>query len=263
VAIEIAGAGVVVTGAGSGIGRALARGLAGAGARVVVNDLNVEAATAVAEEIGGYPAPGDVSTAPGVHDLIDAAREYLNEIDIYCSNAGIAIGTGPDAPEEAWQQSWEVNLMAHVRASRELLPAWLERGRGCFVVTASAAGLLTMLGSATYSVTKHAAESYAEWLAATYGHRGLVVHCICPQGVRTSMLAQSGQAGQVVLQDAAIEPEQVADALLEGMAAGRFLILPHPEVAGYYQMRATDPDRWLRGMNRMQQRIEEVERGMS
>ena len=121
--------------------------------------------------------------------------------------------------------------MAHVRASRELLPAWLERGRGCFVVTASAAGLLTMLGSATYSVTKHAAESYAEWLAATYEHRGLVVHCICPQGVRTNMLAQSGEAGKVVLQDAAIEPEQVAEALLEGMAAGRFLILPHPEVA--------------------------------
>ena len=262
-AIEIAGAGVVVTGAGSGIGRALARGLAAVGARVVVNDLNVEAATAVAEEIGGYPAPGDVSNERGVHDLIDAAREYLNEIDIYCSNAGIAIGAGPDAPDEAWQQSWDVNLMAHVRASRELLPAWLERGRGCFVVTASAAGLLTMLGSATYSETKHAAEAYAEWLAATYGHRGLAVHCICPQGVRTSMLAESGQAGQVVLQDAAIEPEQVADALLEGMATGRFLILPHPEVRGYYELRASDTDKWLRGMNRMQQRIEEVERGMS
>jgi len=263
VAIEIAGAGAVVTGAGAGIGRALARGLAGAGARVVVNDLNFEAATAVAKEIGGYPAPGDVSTARGVHDLVDAAREYLNEIDIYCSNAGVAIGAGPDAPDEAWQQSWDVNLMAHVRASRELLPAWLERGRGCFVVTASAAGLLTMLGTATYSVTKHAAESYAEWLAATYAHRGLVVHCICPQGVRTNMLAQSGEAGKVVLQAAAIEPEQVAEALLEGMAAGRFLILPHPEVAGYYQGRATDADRWLAGMNRMQQRIEEVERGMA
>ena len=262
-AIEIAGAGVVVTGAGSGIGRALARGLAAAGARVVVNDLNVEAATAVAEEIGGYPAPGDVSTAPGVHDLIDAAREYLNEIDIYCSNAGIAIGTGPDAPDEAWQQSWEVNLMAHVRASRELLPGWLERGRGCFVVTASAAGLLTMLGTATYSVTKHAAESYAEWLAATYAHRRLVVHCICPQGVRTNMLAQSGEAGKVVLQAAAIEPEQVAEALLAALASGTFLVLPHPEVHAYYQGRATDPDRWLRGMNRMQQRIEEVERGMA
>ena len=120
----------------------------------------------------------------------------------------------------------------------ELLPAWLERGRGCFVVTALAAGLLTMLGSATYSVTKHAAEGYAEWLAATYRHRGLVVHCICPQGVRTNMLAESGQAGQVVLKDAAIEPDRVADALLEGIAAGQFLILPHPEVRGYYELRA-------------------------
>jgi short-subunit dehydrogenase len=152
--------------------------------------------------------------------------------------------------------------MAHVRASRALLPGWLERGRGTFIVTASAAGLLTMLGSAPYSVTKHAAEGYAEWLAATYGHRGLVVHCICPQGVRTSMLAGTGQAGQVVLQDAAIEPEQVAEALLAGMAEGRFLILPHPEVRGYYELRASDTDKWLRGMSRMQQRIEAVERDL-
>lgn len=252
---------MVVTGAGTGIGRALARGLAAAGARVVVNDLDAEAATAVAGEIGGHPAPGDASTADGVRALVAEARGHLGEIDVYCSNAGIAAGLGPDTPDAVWQEAWEVNLMAHVRASRELLPAWLARGRGCFVVTASAAGLLTMLGSATYSVTKHAAESYAEWLAASYGHRGLVVHCICPQGVRTSMLARTGAAGQLVLQDAAIEPEQVADALLEGMADGRFLILPHPEVRGYYQLRASDTDKWLRGMNRMQQRIEALERG--
>ncbi len=257
---RVRGAGVVVTGAGAGIGRALARGLAAAGARVVVNDLDAGAAAAVAGEVGGYPVPGDAASEEGVHALITAAREHLGQIDIYCSNAGIAAGAGPDTPDPVWQQAWEVNVLAHVRASRELLPAWLERGRGCLVVTASAAGLLTMLGSATYSVTKHAAESYAEWLAATYGHRGLVVHCICPQGVRTNMLAQSGRAGQVVLQDAAIEPEQVADALLAGLASGEFLILPHPEVRGYYQLRASDTDKWLRGMNRMQQRIEEVER---
>jgi NAD(P)-dependent dehydrogenase (short-subunit alcohol dehydrogenase family) len=264
VAIDtVDGAGVVVTGGGAGIGRALARGLAAAGARVVVNDLAAGAAAAVAEEVGGYAAPGDVGTEAGVRELIAAARGYLGEIDIYCSNAGIALGTGPDSPDPAWQQSWEVNVMSHVRASRELLPNWLERGRGCLVVTASAAGLLTMLGTATYSVTKHAAEAYAEWLAATYAHRGLTVHCICPQGVRTDMLAGSGEAGKVVLQDAAIEPEQVAGALLEGMAAGRFLILPHPEVHGYYGLRAGDTDKWLRGMNRMQQRIEEAERGMA
>jgi NAD(P)-dependent dehydrogenase (short-subunit alcohol dehydrogenase family) len=260
---KVRDAGVVVTGAGSGIGRALARGLAAAGARVVVNDLDTEAAVAVAGEIGGYPAPGDMGTEKGVHDLIAAARDYLNEIDIYCSNAGIGGGTTPvDTPDAAWQATWEVNVMAHVRATRELLPAWLERGHGTMVITASAAGLLTMLGAAPYSVTKHAAESYAEWLAATYGHRGLTVHCICPQGVRTNMLASSGQAGQVVLADAAIEPEQVADALLAGMAAGEFLILPHPEVRGYYQGRAGDTDKWLRGMNRMQQRIEAVQRDL-
>ena len=168
-------------------------------------------------------------------------------------------GTFQETTDEVWQRVWEVNTMAHVRASRELLPGWLERGRGTFVITASAAGLLTMLGAAPYSVTKHAAEGYAEWLAATYSHRGLTVHCICPQGVKTSMLEASGEAGKVVLAAAAIEPEQVAEALWEGLADGRFLILPHPEVQGYYAFRASDPDKWLRGMNRMQQRIEEVE----
>src|SRR5579862_2254079 len=226
----IDGSGAVVTGGGAGIGRALARRLAAGGARVVVNDLNAPAAAAVAAEIGGYAAPGDVATEQGVHDLIAAARGHLGEIDMYCSNAGIAAGQGPDAPEETWQRSWEINLMAHVRASRELLPGWLDRGRGCFVVTASAAGLLTMLGAAPYSVTKHAAAAYAEWLAATYAHRGLTVHCICPQGVRTDMLAGSGRAGDIVLKDAAIEPEQVADALWDAMTEGRFLVLPHPEV---------------------------------
>jgi len=253
----IDGAGAVVTGGGAGIGRALAAGLAAAGARVVVNDLDADAAAAVAKQTGGYAVPGNAATEQGVRDLIAAARGHLGSIDIYCSNAGIAVGTDPDTPEETWQRAWDVNVMAHVRASRELLPAWLERGRGCFVVTASAAGLLTMLGSAPYSVTKHAAE---EWLAATYAHRGLTVHCICPQGVKTHMLAESGRAGQVVLADAAIEPEQVAAALLAGMAEGNFLILPHPQVLDYYQMRAGDTGKWLRGMNRMQQRIEEVER---
>ncbi|MBV9381916.1 MAG: SDR family oxidoreductase, partial [Streptosporangiaceae bacterium] len=150
-----------------------------------------------------------------------------------------------------------VNVLAHVRASRELLPVWLERGAGRFVVTASAAGLLTMLGAAPYSVTKHAAVAYAEWLAATYGRRGLTVHCVCPQGVRTSMLAGSGRAGEVVLLDTAIEPEQVADAVWYGMNEGSFLILPHSEVRDYYALRATDTDKWLRGMGRLQQRIEE------
>jgi NAD(P)-dependent dehydrogenase (short-subunit alcohol dehydrogenase family) len=254
----VEGSGVVVTGGGAGIGRALARRLAAGGGRVVVNDLDAAAAAAVAGEIGGYAVPGDVATEEGVRELIAGARGHLGEIDIFCSNAGIAEGTGPDAPETSWQRSWELNVMAHVRASRELLPGWLGRGRGCFVVTASAAGLLTMLGAAPYSVTKHGAEAYAEWLAATYSHRGLAVHCICPQGVRTSMLAASGRAGDIVLREAAIEPEEVGEALWEGLADGRFLILPHPQVHDYYGLRAADPDKWLHGMNRLQQRIEEA-----
>jgi NAD(P)-dependent dehydrogenase (short-subunit alcohol dehydrogenase family) len=253
----ISGAGIVVTGGGGGIGRAIARRLAADGARVVVNDLDPAAAHAVAAEIGGFAAPGDAGTERGVDELITAATGFLGEIDVYCSNAGTGAGTGPETPDDLWQRAWEVNTMAHVRAARALLPGWLARGSGTFVVTASAAGLLTMLGSAPYSVTKHAAVGFAEWLAATYAHRGLTVHCICPQGVRTDMLANSGRAGDVVLAAAAIEPERVADALVAALAAGSFLVLPHPEVHDYYVSRATDTDRWLRGMSRLQRRIEE------
>ena len=252
----ITGAGVVVTGGGNGIGRAIARRLAAGGAQVVVNDLDGDAATAVAREIDGFAAPGDAVSADGVRHLITTARGHLGDIDVYCANAGVATGGGPDAPDEQWLRAWDINLMAHVRASRELVPGWLERGAGTFVSTASAAGLLTMLGSAPYSVTKHAAVAYAEWLAATYGHRGINVHCICPQGVRTQMLADSGAAGDVVLLPAAIEPEDVAEALWQAMASGRFLVLPHAEVHDYYVRRATDTDRWLRGMGKLQQRID-------
>jgi NAD(P)-dependent dehydrogenase (short-subunit alcohol dehydrogenase family) len=256
---NVSGAGIVITGGGGGIGRAIARRFAAGGGRVVVNDLDPGAAAAVAAETGGFAVPGDAGTEQGVRELVAAATEHLGEIDIYCSNAGTVGGTGPDTPEDEWQRAWEVNVMAHVRASRALLPGWLARGRGTFVVTASAAGLLTMLGAAPYSATKHAAAAYAEWLAATYAHRGLTVHCICPQGVRTDMLAGSGRAGNIVLKDTAIEPEQVAGALWDAMAEGRFLVLPHPEVLDYYQLRAANTDKWLRGMSRLQQRIEEAE----
>jgi NAD(P)-dependent dehydrogenase (short-subunit alcohol dehydrogenase family) len=252
------GAGAVVTGGGSGIGRAIARRLAADGARVVVNDLDAAAAAAVAAETGGFAVPGDAGTEEGIAGLIESATGLLGGIDIYCSNAGTVAGTGPDTPDEMWQRAWEVNTMAHVRGARALLPGWLDGGTGTFVVTASAAGLLTMLGAAPYSVTKHAAVGFAEWLAATYAHRGLTVHCICPQGVRTQMLAGSGQAGDVVLANTAIEPEQVADALAAALAEGTFLVLPHPEVHDYYVQRASDTSRWLRGMSRMQQRIEEA-----
>jgi NAD(P)-dependent dehydrogenase (short-subunit alcohol dehydrogenase family) len=250
----VRGAAVVVTGAGGGIGAALARRFADGGARVVVNDLDAAGAEAVAAEIGGIAVPGDAS------GIVPAARDALGgTIDIYCANAGVPTGGGPDAPEEAWALAWDVNVMAHVRAARELLPQWLERGRGRFVSTVSAAGLLTMVGAAPYSVTKHGALAFAEWLSATYRHRGIDVHAICPQGVRTNMLADTGTAGDLVLRPTAIEPEQVADALFAGMAENRFLILPHPEVADFYAARATAPDRWLAGMNRIQQMLDDTD----
>jgi NAD(P)-dependent dehydrogenase (short-subunit alcohol dehydrogenase family) len=248
------GSGVVVTGAGGGIGAALARRFAAEGARVVVNDLDAERAKRVAEEIGGTAVAGDASA------IVADARDALDgTVDVYCANAGVAFeGGSADGPldETAWAVSWDVNVMAHVRAAHALLPHWLERGSGRFVSTVSAAGLLTMIGAAPYAVTKHGALAFAEWLSLTYRHRGVKVHAICPQGVRTDMLAATGSAGDLVLQPTAIEPEAVADALFEGVAEDRFLILPHPEVAAYHRARAGDPDRWLSGMNRLQQQWE-------
>jgi NAD(P)-dependent dehydrogenase (short-subunit alcohol dehydrogenase family) len=253
----VAGAGVVVTGGGSGIGAALSRRFAAEGARVVVNDINAAAAVAVAADCGGLAVPGDAASEQGVAALIAAARAELGEIDLYCANAGIARNGGPEAPESAWDDSWQVNVMAHVRAARLLTPAWLERGSGHLICTVSAAGLLAMVGTAPYSVTKHAALAFAEWMALTYRHRGLTVQAICPQGVRTGMLDGSDPVAEKVLGDSVIQPEAVADAVIAGMADGRFLILPHPEVAAMYAGRAADPDRWLGGMNKLQRRAED------
>lgn len=244
---------VVVTGAGGGIGAAAARRFAAEGARVVVNDLDAAKATAVADSIGdsALAVPGDASA------VVERARDALGgTVDIYCANAGLGSPGDAFADEGIWASAWDVNVMAHVRASRILLPDWLERGTGRFVSTVSAAGLLTMIGAAPYSVTKHGALAYAEWLSLTYRHRGLKVHAICPQGVRTDMLTGAGSAGELVLAPTAIEPEEVADALFDAMAEDRFLVLPHAEVAGYYRARATDPDRWLTGMNQIQQKWE-------
>ncbi|MFD7812658.1 SDR family oxidoreductase [Streptomyces sp. NPDC059785] len=247
-------AGVVVTGAGGGIGAALARRFAAEGARVVVNDLDAGKAKAVADEIGATAVPGDASA------IVAEARDALGgTVDIYCANAGLGSGGTEAAAEEVWAAAWDVNVMAHVRAAHLLLPDWLERGTGRFVSTVSAAGLLTMVGAAPYSVTKHGAYAFAEWLSLTYRHRGLKVHAICPQGVRTDMLTAAGSAGDLVLRPTAVEPEDVADALFAGMAEDRFLILPHPEVAGYYQARAADPDRWLSSMNHIQRKWEAAE----
>jgi NAD(P)-dependent dehydrogenase (short-subunit alcohol dehydrogenase family) len=254
---SLTGAGVVVTGAGSGIGAALARRFAAEGARVVVNDLDAAAAAQVAASCGATAAPGDAASEDGVTALIAAARQALGEIDLFCANAGVARGEGVGG-EPDWEASWQINVMAHVRAARALLPAWLERGSGHLICTVSAAGLLTMLGAAPYSATKHAALGFAEWLAATYAHRGITVQAICPQGVQTPMLAGSPPGAGLILGATAITPEAVADAVVAGIADGRFLILPHPEVAGMYAGRAADPGRWLRGMNKLQRKIDEI-----
>ena len=261
---SVTGAGVVVTGGGSGIGAALCRRFAAEGARVVVNDIDAEAAAEVAAACGGTAIAGDAASEDGVAALVSAGRAELGEIDLYCANAGIARTGGPEAAESDWEASWQVNVMAHVRAARLLLGPWLERGDGGgregghLICTVSAAGLLTVPGSAPYAVTKHGALAFAEWLAVTYAHRGVTVQAICPLGVRTPMLDGAGPTAAALLNESAIAPEAVADAVMQGIADGRFLILPHPEVAGMYAGRAAETDRWLRGMSKVQQRLEEL-----
>ncbi|CAN5908985.1 SDR family oxidoreductase [soil metagenome] len=248
--------GVVVTGAGRGIGAAIAQRLAADGARVVVNDIDAEAANRVADAIGGQAVAGDAATADGVDRLITESRSHLGHIDLYCANAGIAEPGGADASEDAWSRSWEVNVAAHVRAARVLLPEWLEHGRGHFLATVSAAGLLTQIGSAPYAVTKHAALAFAEWLAVTYGDRGITVQALCPQGVHTDLLDRADEKIRAQLDPTAMTPAQVADAVADALDDGPFLILPHPEVATYYAQRANDPDRWLAGMQRLRARLD-------
>ena len=253
--------GVVVTGAGHGIGRALATRMSAEGARVVVNDIDAAAAERVAADLGGFTAPGDAASEKGVTELVETARGHLGAVDVWFANAGTDRGHGLDAPESDWSACLEVNVLAHVRAARLLVPGWVERGSGRFVVTASAAGLLTLLGSPTYSVSKHAAVAFAEWLSATYRHRGVVVQVICPQGVRTRMLADAGVHEEVLSHDRALEPEEVAEAMWQAMGDDRFLVLPHPEVADYYALRATQTDRWLERMNKLQRQVEAHEEG--
>jgi NAD(P)-dependent dehydrogenase (short-subunit alcohol dehydrogenase family) len=258
--MELSGAGVVITGGGAGIGAALATRFTELGARVVVNDINADAASRVAKAIGALAVPGDASSSDGAASLVAAAREHLGDIDLFCANAGVGTGGGPEADDEAWDLAWQVNVMSHVRAARALLPAWLERGHGHFLATVSAAGMLTMLGAAPYSVTKHGALAFAEWMSITYGDRGITVQALCPQGVKTAMLAASGDTGQLVLGAGAIAPEDVADAVVEGLKDGHFLILPHPEARTYYTHRASDTDRWLGGMRRMQAQVDGLAR---
>ena len=260
--LDLTGRGVVVTGAGRGIGAAYAKAFVAAGATVVVNDLDPATAAATADALGAVAIPGDASSEAGVAALVDAARAELGQIDVFCANAGVARGGTEAVDEKAWEVSWNVNVMAHVRAAKLLVPDWLERGGGTFVTTASAAGLLSIPGAAPYAVTKHAAVAFAEWLSMTYGAKGIRVHAVCPQGVRTDMLWNSGSAGRALMEPGAVEPDDVARDLLAAMEDGRFLVLPHPEVAEMYAGRAADPDRWLAGMRKMAAALPAVTMGI-
>lgn len=246
---------IVVTGGGSGIGRALCRRFAADGARAVIVVDREPTAHAVAEEIRGLALIADVGVEADVVRVVQSVSERFGAIDLFCSNAGIGGGAGGiDVADADWQRTWQVNVMAHIYAARAVLPGMLDRGGGYLLQTASAAGLLTQIGSAPYAVTKHAAVAFAEWLSVTYGDRGIKVSCLCPQGVRTPMLAHAPPRIRGLLDDSAIEADAVADAVIEGLADERFLILPHPEVAEYVRRKAGDYDRWLRGMRRLQDR---------
>lgn len=247
----------VVTGGGNGIGRALCRRFAAEGARgVVVSDLDEKAAAQVAEEIGGLAVVTDVGVEADVIRLVERATAKYGQIDLFCSNAGIGTDGGVETSDGAWQRIWGINFMAHVYAARAVLPAMLERGDGYLLQTASAAGLLTQIGSAPYSVTKHAAVALAEWLAITYGDAGIKVSCLCPMGVRTNMLREAEKGLGAFLTEGALDPEDVAEAVVAGLAEERFLILPHPEVGEFFRRKADDYDRWLRGMRRLQRNIQ-------
>lgn len=241
---------VVVTGAASGIGRALARRFAADGAKLVVcSDRNGDGVRAVAEEIGGIAFETDVSKEADIKSMIEKVEAEHGPIDLFCSNAGIGIGGGAEASNEAWQRIWDINVMAHVWAARHLVPRMIERGGGYLLNTASAAGLLSQIGSAPYAVTKHAAVALAEWLAITHGDQGIKVSVLCPQAVRTAMTA--GNPDGVASVDGMIEPEDVAEACVRAIEAETFLVLPHPEVLEYMRRKTGDYDRWLGGMRKL------------
>jgi NAD(P)-dependent dehydrogenase (short-subunit alcohol dehydrogenase family) len=247
---------IVVTGAAGGIGRALALRCAAAGARVAATDVQADQLMGVAGELGdGHVAVAcDVTDESALDAMVSGVESELGPIEVFFANAGVAIGEDPiDTPDEVWDLAFSVNVRAHVLAARRLLPGWLERGEGYFVTTASAAGLLTQIGSAPYAVTKHAAVAFAEWLSVTYGDRGIRVSCLCPMGVRTAM-TQGDELAHRVVRSAGemLEPEEVADIVVEAIDAERFLILPHPEVLTFFQRKAMDYDRWLAGMRRLQ-----------
>lgn len=245
---------VVVTGAASGIGRALAQKFASEGAKLVVcSDINAEGAAATAKQIGGIAISADVGKEADVRRLIETVEAQHGPIDLFFSNAGIGIGGGAEVSDDRWQKIWDINVMAHVWAARYLVPRMIARGGGYLLSTASAAGLLSQIGSAPYAVTKHAAVGLAEWLAITHGDQGIKVSVLCPQAVRTAMTA--GNAGGVASIDGMLEPDVVADACIRAIEAEDFLILPHPEVLEYMRRKTSDYNRWIGGMRKLNRRF--------
>jgi len=250
--MQLLGKVIVVTGGANGIGAALCRRFATEGARaVVVADIAGDSAQRLAAEIGGLGVRTDVTQESDLRQLVEEVGRRYGAIDLFCSNAGIAVDGGEETGDADWQRCWDVNVMAHVLAARVVLPGMLARGAGYLLQTVSAAGLLTHIHSASYAVTKHASLAFAEWLAVAYGDRGIGVSVLCPQGVRTDMLRRAAAGGRTFLLDSALEPEQVAIVVVTGLADERFLILPHPEVAEYFRRKAADYDRWLRGMRKL------------
>jgi NAD(P)-dependent dehydrogenase (short-subunit alcohol dehydrogenase family) len=268
--MKLEGRTVLVTGAAGGIGRALALRCAAEGARVAVTDVQADGLARVADELGRVrdalgrardelgagqlAVAADVTDEQALASLLSQVQSELGPVEVFFANAGVAIGEDPvNTPDEVWDLAFNVNVRSHILAARQLVPGWLERGEGYFVATASAAGLLTQIGSAPYSVTKHAAVAFAEWLSVTYGDRGIRVSCLCPMGVRTAMLQGEELSHRVVMAAGAVlEPEEVAGAVVEAIDQERFLILPHPEVLTFFQRKAMDYDRWLAGMRRLQ-----------
>jgi len=272
--MEISGRVAIVTGGASGAGRAIALGLARRGAAgVVVGDVDPDGAATVAAEIekaGGRALAlgADVSRQEDINHLVTGCEAAFGPVSLFFSNAGIIVAGGPEAADEAWSRIWAINVQSHVYVARTVLPGMLARGEGYLVITASAAGLLTQLGSAPYAVTKHAAVAFAEWLSITYGDQGIRVSCLCPQAFTSNLLTTSvrelggaqpiagagGGSAQAAV-DGVLTSEQVADSALDAIGTEQFLVLPHPEVATYERRRADDRERWLRGMRRMQARL--------
>jgi NAD(P)-dependent dehydrogenase (short-subunit alcohol dehydrogenase family) len=255
--MHVKGKVIIVTGAAGGIGRALAKRFQDENAEaVVICDIDAEGIQRVADEIGGLATVCDVRDFNAVKQVVDDTEKRFGRVDLYCANAGILVKGGLEISDDTWQKVMDINLMAHVHAARACLPGMIARGGGGFLNTVSAAGLLSQIGALTYSVSKHAALGFAEWLAISHGHQGIQVTVVCPQAVRTTMLDGVADGGVAGL-DGVLTPAEVAEVAVQALAENRFLALPHPEVQHYFQHKAADHDRWIKAMQRLRRKFPE------